>query len=94
MPVDPSALPPMALGQHIEELDRRIVGLGCYIDEHTADLTPGDLVRLLDLHSKMMGRVTRMRQIRKSLEGGDDGRLNAATNQALDTLSQEWSVEL
>jgi hypothetical protein len=78
----------------IDDLDRRIARLGQYIDEHAADLDPVDLVRLLDLHSKMIGRVTRVRQAQQTLTGDQNAALTAAMNRALDRIGKELKIDL
>ena len=46
------------------------------------------------LLSELNGRVTRMREARERMEGGEDDALAAAINEALDSLSEDWGVEL
>lgn len=103
-PEGPEALPglaalpgleaPPGLEAQIEDLDRRIADLGAYIDEHQAELDPVDLVRLLNLHSTMVGRVSRVRAIRRQMTGGDDTELNRAMDRARDDVSKDLGVEL
>jgi hypothetical protein len=79
---------------HIADLDRRIQRLGEYIDDHTNELDARTLATLLELHSKMIGRVTRVRRIRKDLTGDRDTALASAINHALDRIGKEYNVEL
>lgn len=65
------------LAAQIEDLDARIERLGAYIDAHRAELAVGDLVRLLDLHSRMLGRVTQMRQAQNALHGEQSALMEA-----------------
>ena len=84
----------MGLAAQIADLDRRIARLGDHIDACQADLETLGLVRLLDLHSKMMGRVTRMRQALDQMRGDDKGGLAQAIQEALDEIGQEWGIDL
>ena len=86
-----------ALATQIADLDRRIARLGAYMDARQAELNVDDLVRLNDLHSKMMGRVTRMRQALEHLgpgEGAEQSALAKALHWALDELAKILKTEL
>lgn len=85
---------PTGLEAQIEDLDRRIADLGAYIDEHQAELDPVDLVRLLNLHSTMVGRVSRVRAIRQQMTGGDGTAVDRAMDRARDDVAKDWGVEL
>lgn len=85
---------PPGLEAQIEDLDRRIADLGAYIDQRQAELDPGDLIRLLNLHSTMVGRVSRVRAIWQQMTGGDDMEVTRAIDQARDAVSRELGVEL
>jgi hypothetical protein len=78
----------------IADLDRRIQRLGEYIDDHADELDARTLGALLELHSKMIGRVTRVRRMRKDLTGDKDTALASAMNHALDRIGKEYNVEL
>ena len=94
-PCAPAVSAPSAgIDTQIDDLDRRIARLGAYIDNNAADLDPLDLVRLLDLHSKMIGRVTRVRRARQSMEGDQNSALTASIGRALDKIGKEWNIDL
>ena len=57
------------LSAQIGDLDARIARLGAYIDARYEAWAVGDLCRLLDLHSKMLGRATQMRRVQHALYG-------------------------
>jgi hypothetical protein len=83
--------------EQIDDLDERIARLGAYVDAHRAELKVDDLCRLLDLQSKMMGRVTRMRQALTHLDRAGRNKQSAfaeALHKVLDGLAQEWKTEL
>jgi hypothetical protein len=86
-----------SLAAQIADLDRRIARLGAYMDACQAELNVDDLVRLNDLYSKMMGRVTRMRQALDRLgpgEGAEQSALAKALHWALDELAKILKTEL
>ena len=85
---------PTGIDAQIADLDARIEHLGNYIDEVEAEIGVDDYIRLLDLHSKMMGRVTRMRQARGRMGEDEHSELFAAINAALDEIAEEQGVEL
>jgi hypothetical protein len=58
------------MSAQIDDLDARIARLGAYIDARHDACAVADLCRLLDLHSTMLSRVTRMRQVQDALYGG------------------------
>jgi hypothetical protein len=87
-------MPKRGIDGQIEDLDRRIQELGAYIDQQRDDLGTGDWLKLLDLHSTLIGRVTRVRQTRQRLGGGDGTALSAAIHKALDAISKQWGIEL
>jgi len=74
-----------ALLEQTTDLDARIAGLGNYIDAKWEDLNVRELCLLLDLYSKMLGRVTRMRRARQAL-GGANRELGEALLQVLDEM--------
>ena len=79
------------LAAQIEDLDGRIERLGAYIDAHRAELAVGDLVRLLDLHSRMLGRVTQMRQAQNALHG-EHSALMEAVREVLKVVTDKNEV--
>jgi hypothetical protein len=81
------------LSAQIDDLDARIARLGAYVDARREELEVGDLVRLLDLHSRMLERVTRMRQVQNALEGKKSV-LVEAIHRVLDKLSEREGVPL
>jgi hypothetical protein len=89
-----AAAHPTSIGEQIDDLDQRIARLGKYIDDHADQLAPRDYLALLDLHSKMIGRVTRVRKARQQMGGGVDQALTCAISEALDAISEEWGIEL
>lgn len=82
-----------ALLAQIDDLDARIARLGEYIDGRRKELDVGDLCRLLDLHSKMLGRVTRMRRAQNDLDGNQSVLMDA-THEVLDGISDKVGVPL
>ena len=90
----PMARGPATLTQRVDDLDHRIAELSDYIDEHKLDLDVDEYVRLLELYSRMIGRLGRVRRLAQQLEGGDESELDVAIREALDELSAEWGVEL
>ena len=79
-----------ALRAQIVDLDARIACLGRTIDAQWEVLDVRPLCLLLDLYSKMLARVTRMRRARQAL-GGTAREIEAATMHVLDELEQEWT---
>ena len=68
--------------------------LQAYIDENVAGWGLDEMSTAYRLLSELAGRVTRMRQARDRMEGGQDDELVAAIHEALDSLSADWGVEL
>ena len=78
---------------HVQDLDRRIAKLGAYIDEREEE--PGfELAGHLDLLSKMMGRVTRMRQVQARMGGSASQNLRKAVGLVLDEMGCALGVDL
>jgi len=67
--MSPDRMSPDKMSAQIADLDARIARLGAYIDARHDECAVADLCRLLDLHSMMLGRVTRMRQVQHALHG-------------------------
>jgi hypothetical protein len=70
------------------------VRLQVYIDAHMPEWSLAEIDRAHRLLSELDGRVTRMRVSRDRMEGVEDDVLIAAVNEALDSISEEWDVEL
>jgi hypothetical protein len=81
------------MSAQIDDLDARIARLGAYIDAHRDEWAVGDLVRLLDLHSKMLERVTRVRRAKNDLDGKRSV-LMAATHNVLDKIAAETGADV
>lgn len=88
-----AAGPPAALVAQIDDLDVRIARLGQYIDAHREEWDVGELCRLLDLHSTMMGRATRMRQALRHLGSEEGGALLCALHDALDDIAAREGID-
>jgi len=86
--------PPAGMQGQIEDLDRRIERLGEYIDEHQSGWDLTQLKTALDLHSTLISRVARARQVQDRLTEGGQDEIEALINDVLDELSEEWGIEL
>jgi hypothetical protein len=87
--------PPADLDARIADLDRRIKDLSDYIDAHSAeDLDPLEYVKLLGLHGQLTSRLGRLLRDRQTVAGAEDDRLQAAIDDALDHLANEWELDL
>lgn len=84
---------PVTINDQIADLDQRISRLGTYIDQQE-QLAIEDLCKLLDLLSKLMGRVTRMRQARNRMDEDAQSELFDAINDALDEIATERGITL
>ena len=80
------------LAAQIDDLDARIARLGDYVDAHREELDLNDLCRLLDLYSKMLSRVTRMRQVQVGLEG-EQSLLMEATRAVLEEIVNAKGIQ-
>jgi hypothetical protein len=79
----------------IRDLAVKQQALSELIDRCLADdqLSPGDLGRLMSLHSQNAARLGRLLRDKQSL-GNDSDAIAAVVHQTLDELGAEWGLEL
>ena len=98
--VQPDAAAPATqridLDAAILDLQRRLDQLSDYIDQglNDAKLDIGDYARLTGLQGQLASRLGRLIRDRQSIAGDTDNQTLDALNAALDSISEEWGIEL
>jgi len=91
--MSPDRMSPDRMSAQIADLDARIARLGAYIDARHDECAVADLCRLLDLHSMMLSRVTRMRQVQHALHGAQT-RMMVFVYEVLEIIFKEHKLPL
>ena len=80
----------------ILDLQRRLDQLSDYIDQglNDAKLDIGDYARLTGLQGQLASRLGRLIRDRQSIAGDTDNQTLDALNAALNSISEEWGIEL
>ena len=85
---------PPDLDARIADLDRRIMALSAYIDQHAEDLDAGTYIRILSLYGELTSRLGRLMRDRHQMGGGSQDEVSEAISQGLEQLSLELGIDL
>jgi hypothetical protein len=84
----------VSVGNLSADLADRLGRFGDSIEERAAELTLDQLARLLDTYSQAIGRLARIRRLEQQLHGAGGDELARAVDWTLDTLSEQWDLQL
>jgi hypothetical protein len=68
--------------------------LSRYIEEHSADMSPGELASFLRIHGMNASRLGRLLRDKHALLGDADDAMNEIIREALKELNEEWGTDL
>jgi hypothetical protein len=84
----------VSVGNLSADLADRLGRFGDSIEERAAELTLDQLARLLDTYSQAISRLARIRRLEQQLHGAGGDELARAVDWTLDTLSEQWDLQL
>ena len=84
----------VSVGNLSADLADRLGRFGDSIEARADELTLDQLARLLDTYSQAISRLARIRRLEQQLHGAGGDELARAVDWTLDTLSEQWDLQL